>query len=102
MRRLEREPRLPVASLEFWRAYRRYDWHHELRMMQQPKLVYLGTGDPRIRKLRRLAPALRGCGCDYLEFDGLDHATSGFSDEATGGQRTTSAITACLRANLEV
>lgn len=92
MRRLEREPRLPVASLEFWRAYRRYDWHHELRRMQQPKLVYLGTHDPRIRKLRRLTPTLRGCGCDYLEFEGLDHTTSGFSDAAAGGQLTTSAI----------
>jgi hypothetical protein len=101
MRRLEREPRLPVASLEFWRAYRRYDWHHELRSMQQPRLVYLGTGDPRIRKLRRLAPTLRGCGCDYLEFDGLDHTTAGLSDGAAGGQRTTSAITDWLRANLK-
>lgn len=101
MRRLEREPRLPVPALEFWRAYRRYDWHHELRAMQQPTLVYLGTGDPRIRNLRRLAPTLRGCGCDYLEFDGLDHTTAGLSDGATGGQRTASAITDWLRANVK-
>jgi len=100
MRRLEREPRLPVASLEFWRAVRRYDWHHELRAMRQPTLIYLGTDDPQIRKLRRLAPTFRGCGCDYLEFEGLDHSTSGLSDATAGGRLTTSAIADWLRANL--
>ncbi|WP_407939722.1 alpha/beta fold hydrolase [Microlunatus soli] len=100
MRRLEREPRLPVSNLEFWRAFRRYDWHHELRQMKQPTLIYLGTGDPRIRKLRRLEPTLRGCGCDYLEFDGLDHTTSGFADGADGGARTTSAITTWMTSNV--
>lgn len=69
--------------------------------MQQPKLVYLGTDDPRIRKLRRLTPTLRGCGCDYLEFEGLDHTTSGFSDAAGGGHLTTSAITDWLQANIQ-
>lgn len=101
MRRLEREPRLPVSTLEFWRAYRRFDWHHKLRRMRQPTLVYLGTLDPRLRKLRRLEPTLRGCGCDYLEFDGLDHSTSGLSDGAGGGARTTSAITAWMRSNVQ-
>lgn len=100
MRRLEREPRLPVSNLQFWRAYRRYDWHHELREMKQPTLIYLGTGDPRLKKLRRLEPTLRGCSCDYLEFDGLDHTTSGLSDGAEGGARTTSAITTWMRSNV--
>lgn len=102
MRRLERERRLPVSSLEFWRAYRRYDWHYELRRMRQPTLIYLGTLDPRFKKLRRLEPALRGCGCDYLEFDGLDHTTSGLSDGADGGARTTSAITTWMKSNLDL
>ncbi|QDP95436.1 alpha/beta hydrolase [Microlunatus elymi] len=101
MRRLEREPRLPVSNLEFWRAYRRYDWHHELRQMEQPTLIYLGTDDPRLTKLRRLEPTLRGCGCDYLEFDGLDHTTSGLSGGADGGERTTSAITTWMRDNVQ-
>lgn len=100
MRRLEREPRLPVSNLEFWRAYRRHDWHHELRRMRQPTLIYLGTLDPRLRKLRRLEPTLRGCGCDYLEFDGLDHTTSGLSDGAHGA-RTTSAITTWMTSNVQ-
>lgn len=101
IRRLEREPRRPISNLEFWRSYRRYDWHHELRQMKQPTLIYLGTGDPRLKRLRQLEPVLRGCGCDYLEFDGLDHATSGLSDGAEGGPRTTSAIVAWIRGNVQ-
>jgi pimeloyl-ACP methyl ester carboxylesterase len=100
MRRLEREPRLPVSSLEFWRTYRGYDWHHELRRMRQPMLIYLGTGDSRLKKIRRLEPMLRGFGCDYIEFDGLDHTTSGLSDGAGGGARTTAAITTWVESNV--
>lgn len=100
MRRLEREPRLPVSNLELWRAYRRYDWHHELRRMRQPTLIYVGALDPRPKKLRRLEPTLRGCGCDYLEFDGLDHTTCGLTDGADGGARTTSTITTWIRSKV--
>lgn len=91
MRRLEREPRLPVASLEFWRAYRGYDWHHELRAMTQPKLIYIGTADPGWRTFRKVTPVLRGCGCDCLEFDGLDHQTAGPGDDSELGGKTTAA-----------
>ncbi|MFF1816087.1 alpha/beta fold hydrolase [Kribbella sp. NPDC058245] len=76
MRRLEREPRLPRPPLEFWRAYRAYDWHHELRTFVGTKVVYIGTADQAIRSLRRLRPVLEGIGCRYLEFEGLDHAGS--------------------------
>ncbi len=99
MRRLEREPRLPMASLEFWRAYREFDWHHELHVMPQPKLVYIGTADPSLSKLRSLEPVLRGCGCEYSEFDGLDHTTGGLSDESIGARTTATTVTNWLRSN---
>jgi hypothetical protein len=61
--------------------------------MEQPTLLYLGTDDSRIQALRRRVATLRECGCAYLEFEGLDHTTSGLSDGDDGGARTTSAIT---------
>ncbi|MGD7706976.1 alpha/beta fold hydrolase [Microlunatus sp. Y2014] len=99
MRRMEREPRLPASNLSFWRAYCQYDWLHELKRMPQPKLIYLGTNDPRVTALRRQAPLLQECGCDYLEFDGLDHASSGLGDAGPAGQLTTSAIAHWLRSH---
>ncbi|WP_405062244.1 alpha/beta hydrolase [Kribbella sp. NBC_01505] len=79
MRRLEREPRLPRPPLEFWRAYRSFDWHHELRVFAGTKVVYLGTADRAIKPVRRLRPVLEGIGFAYLEFEGLDHAASALS-----------------------
>ncbi len=92
MRRLEREPRLPVAALEFWRAYRSFDWHHELRAMRQPKIVYLGTDAPNWKALRKVEPVLRGCGCDCLQFEGLDHRTAGPTDDSDAGRITRQTI----------
>jgi pimeloyl-ACP methyl ester carboxylesterase len=80
MRRLEREPRLPRPNLEFWRAYRAVDWHQALRTLAAPTLVYIGTEDKAIRRVRRLRPVLEGIGCGYLEFDGLDHRAAGLDD----------------------
>jgi len=82
MRRLEREPRLPHAALEFWRAYRAFDWHHELRTLTAARLIYTGTADKAIKRLRRLRPVLEGIGCTYLEFAPLDHPTSSLAAPA--------------------
>lgn len=92
MRRMEREPRLPKAALEFWRSYRSYDWHHELRCYAGTKVAYMGTADPAIRRLRKLKPVLEGIGFSYLEFDGLSHSTCGLGDESTDGSRVAQTV----------
>jgi pimeloyl-ACP methyl ester carboxylesterase len=96
MRRLEREPRLPRPPLEFWRSYRSYDWHHELRCFAGTKVAYIGSADPAIRRLRRLRPVLEGVGFTYLEFDGLDHAACSLGDSSETGRRVTQAVAECL------
>ena len=96
MRRLEREARLPRAALEFWRSYRLYDWHHELRLYPGTKVAYIGTEDPAIRKLRRLRPVLEGIGFTYLEFGGLNHGTCGLGDASSDGRRVARAVVDCL------
>ncbi|HWD84001.1 MAG TPA: hypothetical protein VG497_34100 [Kribbella sp.] len=98
MRRLEREPRLPRAALEFWRAYRSYDWHHELRCYPGIKVAYMGTADPAIRRFRRLRPVLEGIGVDYLEFDGLNHTSCGLGDASDDGLRVARKVLARLGA----
>lgn len=100
MRRFEREPRLPTPPLEFWRAYRGFDWHHELKAMTQPKLVYIGTSDPALSRMRRIEPVLRGCGCDYVEFQELNHTTAGLGDSSSGAQVVVKAITGWLEETL--
>lgn len=100
MRRLEREPRLPAASLGFWRAYRQIDWHRELKTMTKPKLMYIGTSDPGWPRMRRAEPMLHGCGCDYLQFGDLDHTTAGLSASTEGSHITVTAITNWLEAAL--
>jgi pimeloyl-ACP methyl ester carboxylesterase len=92
MRRLEREPRLPRAALEFWRSYRSYDWHHELRLYSGAKVAYLGTADPAFRRFRKLKPVLEGIGFTYLEFDGLTHASCGLGDASADGRRVAQAV----------
>jgi len=92
MRRLEREPRLPRANLEFWRAYRAVDWHQALRALAAPTLVYIGTADKAIGRVRRLRPVLEGIGCSYLEFDDLDHRACGLDDPSPSGQRVVQAV----------
>ena len=96
MRRLEREPRLPKASLEFWRASRRFDWHLELRDLGRPVLIYVGTADPGWPRFRKLRPVLRGCGCDCVELPDLDHQTSGPGDAGSGRAATVSAVRAWI------
>lgn len=96
MRRLEREPRLPRASLEFWRASRRFDWHHELRVLSRSALFYIGTADPGWRRLRKLGPVLEGCGCDVQVFPDLDHQSAGLGGTGHGLATTVSAITGWL------
>lgn len=96
MRRLEREPRLPKAALEFWRASRRFDWHLELRDLGKPVLIYVGTADPGWPRFRKLGPVLRGCGCDCLDLPDLDHQTSGPGDTGPGRAMTVSAVTAWI------
>ena len=96
MRRLDREPRLPRPALEFWRAYRSYDWHHELRCYLGTKVAYLGTADPAIRRFRRLRPVLEGIGFSYLEFDGVNHSTCGLGDASADGQRVGRAVVEIL------
>ena len=96
MRRLEREPRLPRPPLEFWRSYRSYNWHHELRCFTGIKVAYMGTADPAIRKLRRLRPVLEGIGFTYLEFEGLTHVTCGLGDASADGRRVAQAVADCL------
>jgi hypothetical protein len=83
---MERDPRMPKAALEFWRSYRSYDWHHELRCFAGTKVAYIGTADPAIRRLRKLRPVLEGIGFSYLEFDGLSHAACGLGNESADGQ----------------
>ncbi|WP_410785865.1 alpha/beta fold hydrolase [Kribbella sp. C-35] len=92
MRRMEREPRLPKAALEFWRSYRSYDWHHELRCYAGRKVAYMGTADPAIRPFRKLRPVLQGIGFTYLEFDGLSHASCGLGDESADGRRVAQTV----------
>jgi pimeloyl-ACP methyl ester carboxylesterase len=96
MRRLEREPRLPRAALEFWRSYRSYDWHHELRLYKGAKIAYLGTEDPAIRRFRKLKPVLEGIGFTYFEFDGLTHSTCGLGDASADGRRVAQTVVDCL------
>jgi pimeloyl-ACP methyl ester carboxylesterase len=96
MRRMEREPRLPKPPLEFWRSYRSYDWHHELRGFTGTKIVYVGTADKAIRKLRRLKPVLEGIGFTYLEFEGLDHAASSLGDSSDGARRVAQTVAGYL------
>jgi pimeloyl-ACP methyl ester carboxylesterase len=96
MRRLEREPRLPRAALEFWRSYRSYDWHHELRLYQGANIAYLGTADSAIRRLRKLKPVLQGIGFSYFEFDGLTHSTCGLGDTSADGRRVAQTVVDCL------
>ncbi|WP_433162576.1 alpha/beta fold hydrolase [Kribbella sp. CA-247076] len=79
MRRLEREPRLPHSALAFWRAYRSHDWHHELRDLSTPALVYIGTADPAIKRMRHQAAVLKSLGCTYLELPDLNHHTTSLS-----------------------
>ncbi|MEV4261086.1 hypothetical protein [Kribbella sp. NPDC049584] len=93
---MEREPRLPRPALEFWRSYRSYDWHHELRLYSGTKIAYLGTEDPAIRRLRKLKPVLEGIGFTYLEFDGLTHSTCGLGDASADGRRVAQAVVDCL------
>ena len=92
MRRLEREPRLPWCALTFWRAFSALDWVQELRAMGLPKLLYIGTADPAYPRMHRYAPALRYCGCDILEFEGLDHTTAGLAAQSAGCAGTTGAV----------
>jgi pimeloyl-ACP methyl ester carboxylesterase len=96
MRRMEREPRLPKPALEFWRNYRSYDWHHELRLYPGAKVAYLGTADQAIRRFRKLKPVLEGIGFTYLEFDGLTHASAGLGDASADGRRVAQAVVDCL------
>lgn len=96
MRRLEREPRLPRPALEFWRAYRSYDWHHELRCYPGRRVAYMGTADPAIRRFRRLRPVLEGIGVTYLEFEGLTHSTCGLGDASPDGRRVAHTVCGCL------
>jgi pimeloyl-ACP methyl ester carboxylesterase len=87
MRRMEREPRLPRAALEFWRDYRSHDWHHELRCYPGITVAYMGSADPAIRRFRRLRAVLGGIGVAYLEFEGLNHGTCGLGDASGDGRR---------------
>ncbi|MEV5967756.1 alpha/beta fold hydrolase [Kribbella sp. NPDC051952] len=96
MRRLEREPRLPKPPLEFWRSYRTYDWHHQLRCFAGTKIAYVGTADPAITRMRRLRPVLKGIGFTYLEYEGLDHSASSLGDSSDSGRRVTQEIAAYL------
>jgi pimeloyl-ACP methyl ester carboxylesterase len=102
MRRMEREPRLPRPPLEFWRAYRSFDWHHELRTLTAAKLVYLGTEDRAIKPMRRLRPVLQGIGCSYREFDGLDHRACGLGDPSATGQRVAQCVVDWLDSSIAV
>ncbi|MFC9689549.1 alpha/beta fold hydrolase [Kribbella sp. NPDC056951] len=96
MRRLEREPRLPRPPLEFWRAYRSFDWHHELRIFAGPKVAYIGTADRSIRPVRRLRPVLEGIGFTYLEFEGLDHAGSALSTDSPEARHLAESVSSLL------
>jgi pimeloyl-ACP methyl ester carboxylesterase len=96
MSRLEREPRLPRPPLEFWRAYRAHDWHHELRAFAGTKVVYIGTADQAIRSLRRLRPVLVGIGCRYLEFEGLDHAGSSLGVDTAEARHVVETVSSSL------
>ncbi|MEU8222727.1 hypothetical protein [Kribbella sp. NPDC048915] len=92
MRRFEREPRLPRPALEFWRAYRSYDWHREFRSYGGLKVAYLGTADPAIRRFRRQRPVLEGVGFECLEFEGLNHRSGGLDDDTFDGRRVAQTI----------
>ncbi|TCC58868.1 alpha/beta fold hydrolase [Kribbella pittospori] len=92
MRRMEREPRLRRPPLEFWRAYRSHDWHHELRCFTGTKIVYVGTADKAINRVRRLKPVLRGIDCVCLEFEGLDHAASSLGVDTPDGRLIVEAV----------
>lgn len=53
-----------------------------LRTLDAPTLVYIGTADKAITRLRRLRPLLEGIGCTYVEFNDLDHRTTGLDATA--------------------
>lgn len=74
MARSERQGRVPVGPMTFWRWFRRFDWLEELGAMPFPRLFYVGTEDTgRVRALRRHRDALVERGLEIMEFEGLDH-----------------------------
>lgn len=76
---MNREERVPLGSREFWNYFHSYDWHHELRRLEIPSLIYAGTLDK-----QRLSPneqlVVRALGVDVIAFDGLGHFDSGLND----------------------
>lgn len=72
--RSERQGRVPVGPMTFWRWFRRFDWLAELGAMPFPRLYYVGTEDTtRHRAMRRHRDALVERGVEIMEFEGLDH-----------------------------
>lgn len=80
--RANRQRRIPESARAFWNDFSRFDWHHELKHLGIPKLMYFGTVDP--HRLRRPdVPVVQGVGVDVLPFEGLGHADLGLSDETS-------------------
>jgi pimeloyl-ACP methyl ester carboxylesterase len=94
LRRLDREPRLPVGAHAFWHWYASHDWDRELRAMECTKIVYFGSEDN--PALRRRREQLITCGVDVHEFAGLDHHTCNSGPDFE--QRVMPAVVECLAA----
>lgn len=73
LRRLDKEPRLPIGAHAFWHWYAAHDWDRELSAMACTKIVYFGSEDR--PTLRRRREQLIASGVDVYEFAGLDHQT---------------------------
>jgi pimeloyl-ACP methyl ester carboxylesterase len=71
LRRLDKEPRLPVGAHAFWHWYAGHDWDRELTAMDCTKIIYFGSDDKPV--FRRKREQLIACGVDVHEFAGLDH-----------------------------
>jgi hypothetical protein len=69
--------------------------------MACPTLAYIGTTDPACPRTRRYEAALRHCGVNYVEFEGLDHTTAGLGAPPPQADVTVDAVTAWLHRNLD-
>ncbi|NEE02283.1 alpha/beta fold hydrolase [Phytoactinopolyspora halotolerans] len=83
LRRLDKEPRLPVGAHAFWHYYAGFEWDRELTTMECTKIVYFGSEDrSTASQVRRSRERLIACGVDVFEFSSLDHRTCGSGTDA--------------------
>jgi hypothetical protein len=97
--RIEREQRVPAASIAVWQQFARFDWAKELAAMPCPRLLYMGSDErARAAGLRRTRATLTAGGTTVLEFNGLDH--QGCNNDPAFSTRIAPAVTEWLHKSL--